>query len=134
MLATAPVAPPPVLLKYVLGIDIAKATFAACLGSIDAAQRLRLGKVAEFPNNAAGFDAVRRWLAAGQTEPERPRWFVVEATGVYYEELAYYLRPQQQARSVLLPHKGKHFARRTEQKSKTEALAARLLGRLGRER
>jgi transposase len=73
-------------------------------------------------------------VAAGPSGPERPLWFVVEATGVYYEELAYYLSAQQQALSVLLPHKVKHVARSTEQKSKTDALDARLLCRLGLER
>lgn len=125
---------PPVLLKYVVGIDIAKATFAACLGSIDTTQRLRLGKVAVFTNDAAGFEALQRWVAAGQGEPSCPLWYVVEATGVYYEELAYYLSARQQALSVLLPNKVKHFARSTEQKSKTDALDARLLCRLGLER
>ena len=71
---------------------------------------------------------------AHERQPERPLWFVVEATGVYYEELAYYFSAQQQALSVLLLNKVKHFARSTEQKSKTDALDARLLCRLGLER
>ncbi len=129
-----PTSSPPVLLKYVVGIDIAKATFAACLGSIDTTQHLRLGKVAVFANDAAGFEALQRWVAAGQKEPACPLWYVVEATGVYYEELAYSLSARQQALSVLLPNKVKHFARSTEQKSKTDALDARLLCRLGLER
>ena len=61
-------------------------------------------------------------------------WFVVEATGVYYEELAYFLTDNRQLLSVLLPNKVKHFARRTELKSKTDQLDARLLCRLGLER
>lgn len=117
-----------------VGIDIAKATFAACLGSIDTTQRLRLGKVVEFANDAAGFEALQEWVAATQAEAERPLWYVVEATGVYYEELAYYLSARQQALRVLLPNKVKHFAGSTEQKSKTDALDARLLCRLGLER
>lgn len=62
-----------------------------------------------------------------------PLWFVVEATGVYYEELAYFLA-EQQLLSVLLPNKGKHVARSTERKSKTDPLDVRLLCRLGLER
>lgn len=63
-----------------------------------------------------------------------PLWFVVEATGVYYEELAYFLADNQQLLSVLLPNKVKHFARSTELKSKTDQLNARLLCRLGLKR
>ena len=73
-------------------------------------------------------------MATGQAEAERPLWFVMEATGVYYEEPAYYLSAHQQALSVLLLNKVKHFARSTELKSKTDALDARLLCRLGLER
>ena len=53
---------------------------------------------------------------------------------VYYEELAYFLADNQQLLRVLLPNKAKHFARSTEQKSKTDQLDARLLCRLGLER
>lgn len=63
-----------------------------------------------------------------------PCWYVVEATGVYHEELAYFLADHRQALSVLLPHKVKHFAHSTQVKSKTDALDARLLCQLGLER
>ncbi|RTQ44595.1 IS110 family transposase, partial [Hymenobacter gummosus] len=120
-------------LKYVVGIDIAKDTFVACFGRIEASQQLRFGKQATFANTPAGFAALLAW-AAKQQGAAAPVWFVVEATGVYYEALAYYLADQQQALSVLLPNKVKHFAQSTEQKSKTDQLDARLLCRLGLER
>ena len=63
-----------------------------------------------------------------------PRWFVVEATEVYHEELAYFLADNQQVLSMLLPNKVEYFARSTEFKSKTDQLDARLLCRLGLER
>lgn len=128
--------PPPTapLLKYVVGIDIAKDTFVACLGSLDTAQGQRFyGKPTTFANDAAGFAALRAWVA-GRPQLAVPCGYAVEATGIYYEELAYYLADQQQALSVLLPHKVKHFARSTAVKSKTDALDARLLCQLGLER
>ena len=125
----SPIAP----LKYVVGIDIAKDTFVACFGRIEASQHLRFGKQASFANTAAGFEELPAWTAR-QQGGAAPRWFVVEATGVYYEELAYFLADNAQALSVLLPNKVKHFAQSTEQKSKTDQLDARLLCRLGLER
>lgn len=122
-------------LKYVVGIDLAKDTFVACLGSIDAAQRVHVaGKLAEFANDAAGFAALHRWVVTGQRQAGLPVSYVLEATGCYYEELAYYLDAQQLTVSVLLPQKVRHFALSTEVKSKTDALDARLLCRLGLER
>jgi len=126
---SSPTAP----LKYVVGIDIAKDTFVACCGRIEMSQHLRFGKEATFDNTAAGFAALLVWTAR-QQPAAAPLWFVVEATGVYYEELAYFLSDKQQTLSVLLPNKVKHFAQSTEQKSKTDQLDARLLCRLGLER
>ena len=128
------VAPPPVApLKYVVGIDIAKDTFVACFGHIDKSQHLSFGKETTFANTLAGFTALLVWTAKQQVVAA-PQWFVVEATGVYYEELAYFLADNEQVLSVLLPNKVKHFAQSTEQKSKTDQLDARLLCRLGLER
>lgn len=120
-------------LKYVVGIDIAKDTFVACFGRIEPSQQLRFGKEATFDNTLAGFAALLAW-SARQQAAAAPLWFVVEATGVYYEALAYFLSDNEQALSVLLPNKVKHFAQSTEQKSKTDQLDARLLCRLGLER
>ena len=84
--ATSPVTP----LKYVVGIDIAKDTFVACFGHIDKSQHLSFGKETTFANTLAGFTALLVWTAKQQIVAA-PQWFVVEATGVYYEELAYFL-------------------------------------------
>ncbi|NVO86842.1 IS110 family RNA-guided transposase [Hymenobacter terrestris] len=123
----------PAPLKYVVGIDIAKDTFVACFGRIDLHQHMSFGKEITFANTLAGFAALLAW-ASKQQGVDAPCWFVVEATGVYYEELAYFLADQAQALSVLLPNKVKHFAQSTEQKSKTDQLDARLLCRFGLER
>ena len=129
-----PAAPSPTApLKYVVGIDIAKDTFVACFGRIEASQQLRFGKQATFDNAPVGCAALLAWTVKQQSTTA-PLWFVVEATGVYYEELAYFLADNGQSLSVLLPNKAKHFAQSTELKSKTDQLDARLLCRLGLER
>ena len=131
MLAPIPLTTP---LKCVVGIDIAKDRFVACFGRIEASQQLRFGKETTFANSPTGFAALLAWIKPQQAALQVPLWFVVEATGVYYEQLAYFLSDNQQALSVLLPNKAKHFAQSTEQKSKTDQLDARLLCRLGLER
>lgn len=120
-------------LKYVVGIDIAKSSFVACLGQLNLNQQLSFSKEVTFENTLSGFTALLTWVGK-QQGPAVPRWFVVEATGVYYEELTYFLADHRQLLSVLLPNKVKHFARSTELKSKTDQLDARLLARLGLER
>lgn len=124
---------PLVPLKYVVGVDIAKDTFVACFGRIEVTQQVHFGKQATFPNTLVGFADLLNWTTRQQVSTA-PLWFIVEATGVYYEERAYFLADKSQALSVLLPNKAKHFAQSTEQKSKTDQLDARLLCRLGLER
>jgi transposase len=117
----------------VVGIDIAKDGFVACFGYSTLSQQLHFGRETTFVNSASGFAALLNWMAK-QHPSDSPCWFVVKATGVYYEELAYFLTNNQQLFNVILPNKVKHFARSTELKSKTDQLDARLLCRLGLEK
>ena len=77
-------------LKYVVGIDIAKSSFVACLGQVDGNQQWLFGKETTFENTPGGFASLLSWVARQQAAAV-PLWFVVEATGVYYEELADFL-------------------------------------------
>ncbi len=58
----------------------------------------------------------------------------MEATGVYYENLAYFLAEKSQVIHILLPNKTKHFAKSLEIKSKTDEIDARILAQIGLER
>ncbi|WP_162056157.1 IS110 family transposase, partial [Pontibacter pamirensis] len=69
-----------------------------------------------------------------QTTPALPVNFVMEATGIYYEPLAYHLHRIRQNVSVVLPNKVKHFGKSLNVKSKTDRIDARVIARLGAER
>jgi transposase len=58
----------------------------------------------------------------------------MEATGVYYENLAYFLLEKEEHVSVLLPNKSKSFARSLDIKTKTDKVDAAMLCRIGLER
>jgi len=60
---------------------------------------------------------------------------VMEATGVYYENLAYYLSDESQYKiSVLLPIKAKYYFKSLDLKTKTDKVDAQMLSQLGLER
>ncbi|MEZ4892765.1 MAG: hypothetical protein R2778_07080 [Saprospiraceae bacterium] len=61
-----------------------------------------------FANRLGGWKALESWIKRFST-PGVPLWLVMEATGVYYESIAYYLRLQQYQVSVLLPNKTKSY-------------------------
>lgn len=66
--------------------------------------------------------------------PKSPTVFLMEATGIYYEPLAYHLHRLNQEVCVVLPNKVKHYAKSLNVKSKTDALDARVIAQMGAER
>ena len=76
-------------IKQVIGINVSKDTFHVCLGSIDEAQCVKILKQSSFTNNEKGFKQLLSWKHKN-FEPDLPLCYVMEATGVYYENLAYF--------------------------------------------
>jgi transposase len=58
----------------------------------------------------------------------------MEATGVYYENLAYYLKDKGYRVTVLLPNKVKAFAKSLEGRSKTDVIDAKTMAQMALER
>jgi len=59
---------------------------------------------------------------------------VMEATGVYYEQLAHFLHEQQFQVAVVLPNKIRNYGNSLENKSKTDSLDAKTIARFSLER
>jgi len=122
-----------VLLSQCVGIDISKATFTACLckryqdGSID------LSEVVEFPNTKTGFNQLLKWQRKSFSK-EVPLSYVMEATGIYYEQLAYHLNKLKLHVSVVLPNKIVHYGKSLNVKTKTDVEDAKVISRFGAER
>jgi hypothetical protein len=58
----------------------------------------------------------------------------MEATGIYYESLAYHLSRLNLQVSVVLNNKVKHFSKSLNIKTKTDIVDARIIGKMGVER
>jgi transposase len=120
-------------IKQVIGIDVSKDDFHVCLGTIDESQIVRIVKQSSFANNAKGFKQLVTWKQKNMLK-EVNLWHVMEATGVYYESLAYFLAEVNEKLTVLLPNKSKHFAKSLDIKTKTDKVDAAMLCRIGLER
>jgi len=116
--------------KSSIGIDVGKDTVVCCKGSLKTNGQFSFGRPQTFPNSPEGFGQLADW--AGREEKETV--FVMEATGVYYENLAYWLDGRGRKLSVLLPGKVKHYGRSLNVKTKTDGVDAQLLSRMGLER
>lgn len=121
------------LIKQCVGIDISKESFTACVCSQLQNGEERLSQVRTFKNQKTGFNQLIKW-SRKITTPSKEVVFVMEATGVYYENLANHLYKLKQPVCVLLPNKVKHFAKSLNVKTKTDKVDARIIARMGAER
>ncbi|MDF2193793.1 IS110 family transposase [Paraflavitalea sp. CAU 1676] len=121
------------IIRQCVGIDIAKLSFTACLCRVQTDGRFELSEVVKFDNSKQGFNQLIKWVRK-QVDKLPQICFVMEATGIYYEPLAYHLTKLNQPVSVVLPNKVKHYAKSLNIKSKTDTLDARTIARMGAER
>jgi transposase len=117
---------------YVLGIDISMDDFHVCLKERDSSGRVRVLGSRTFSNTRGGFESLLVWL--NKFRGSDGVQCVMEATGSYYEELAYFLHGLGRHVCVVLPNKVKHFAKSLNVKSKTDKLDADTIAQVGIER
>jgi transposase len=116
----------------VVGLDIAKASFDAVLLLHDATSTMGLKpRYKRFPNTAAGFSALRQWLAHGlEQSMSEPRDLVhacMEATGPYFEALAVFLHEYGHTVSVVNPRRIQAYAQSKLLRTKTDRVDAHLI-------
>jgi transposase len=110
-------------LKYALGIDMAKNEFKACLSVIDIQQKVTVKASSSFANTPSGFQAFLQWVTKHGKEA-LPVLYLMEATGIYYEPLAWFFYQQGQAVTVILPNKAKKYLQSLGLKSKNDTIDA----------
>lgn len=119
-------------LKYSVGTDISKDKFDTCISVIDTEQRVKVVATRKFANTPAGFRDLLKWQKQKCKLPI-PVVLVMEATGVYYERLAWYLHRHEQYVSVVLPNKAKKYLQCLGLKSKNDSIDASGLAQMGAE-
>jgi len=120
-------------LKYAIGIDVSMKDFACCLTLINEEQDVKVKASHKFTNTTSGFKALWEWTGRHCKEV-LPIVFVMEATGVYHEQLAWFLNSKDQAVSILLPNKAKSYLKADGGKSKNDKSDARGLSKMGAEK
>lgn len=107
-----------------LGIDIAKASFEACLRLAGRTVR------GQFENTPAGFVKLDRWLAKRQVAQAH---VCLEATGRYSEAVAEHLHAAGHTVSVINPARLKAFGQASLTRTKTDQTDAALLAEFCRQ-
>lgn len=124
------------MVKLSVGIDIAKENFQACLMMRYADGRQVVLSNKSFGNRKSGFVALLSWVK--RCIPKGyvgiKTIYVMEATGVYYEQLSYFLSDQSLDISVQLANNVKNFGKSLNIKTKTDESDAQVIALMGIER
>ena len=116
-----------------MGIDVAQKELVVSLGRMheDLSTEIYAHKV--FPNTKNGFSTLVSWVQK-RVDPNIKVRYVMEATGVYHESLAYYLAQEDCEVSIVLPNKISNYFRTLEVKTITDKTASETIARFGLER
>src|SRR5690349_19606100 len=98
------------LIRQIVGIDVALLELVVCFGT--KYDDLSEGTFfhATFPNTVKGFQRMLQWVTTKCDESVEVN-YIMEATGVYHESLAYFLRDHNKLVSIILPNRISNFAR-----------------------
>ncbi len=122
-----------VLLKQTVGIDVAQNELVVSLGKMDEQINIEVYDYKVFPNTKKGFSSLVSWVNKQTSNTTEVR-YVMEATGVYHESLAYYLCSIQKQVSIILPNKISNYAKTLDIKTITDKSASQAIARFGLER
>jgi len=121
------------VIKQVLGIDVAQLELVVCLGRMYDTSQKELYGYKTFANTAKGFELLLSWTRK-LTQKDVDVLYVMEATGVYHERLAYFLKDHDQLVSIVVPNKISNYAKSLTIKTVTDKTASEAISQFGLDR
>jgi transposase len=121
------------IVKQVVGIDVAQKELVVSIGRMQADWSPQIYGHKTFPNTTKGFLALIMWVKQMVVADTELR-FVMEATGVYHESLAYFLEEKGYSLTIVLPNKISNYMRTLEIKTITDKTASEAIAMFGLER
>ncbi len=121
------------VVKQNVGIDVSKKELAVCLIFFLENLSIAIKGTRKFSNNKSGFKFMFEWVGR-KKDTSLPLHFTMEPTGVYHENLAYFLNDMEQLVHIVLGNKAKKYAESLNTNSKTDKLDSKALARMGIER
>lgn len=119
--------------KACVGIDVSMDDFHVCLKIRNQDHKETIKGTRTFKNTENGFESFYSWLSDKKVTHYEVI-FVMEATGVYYENLAYFLTSKKQKVHMALPNKISNYIKSLNIKSKTDKIDSKLIASYGLER
>lgn len=121
-------------IAHSIGIDVSKDSLHCCCSYQQENRDIKIKSSQSFKNEPEGFKKLYNWLKKWQIA-NMELSVVMEATGVYHENLAYFLSDQKDLKvCILLPNMVKAFAKSLNAKSKNDKADSMVLAQMGVER
>jgi len=121
------------ILKQVAGIDVAQKELVVSLGRMYDDLTTQICAFKTFSNDLKGYIDLRAWVDR-LSEQQVITGYVMEATGVYHESLAYFLADKGLAVSIVLPNKISNYLRTLEVKTITDKTSSEAIALFGLQR
>ncbi|QQS30964.1 MAG: IS110 family transposase [Sphingobacteriales bacterium] len=121
--------------KEVIGIDVSSKSHSVRIGyKLPIEETVHIGEEKTFANDDQGHEALLAYVTKFTHPDCTNRVFVMEATGIYHEDLAYYLDKSGAFVTVVLPSRAMAYKKSENVLSKTDGIDARLLVKMGLEK
>jgi transposase len=117
-------------IKQTAGIDCGLQELVVSLGLLTSNGNFICKLTKVFANTSKGFEQLLQWIAEVSSK-EITVLYVMEATGVYHEKLAYYLIANNCRISIVLPNKVNAFAKTCTSKKQDDQQASKVLAEFG---
>jgi transposase len=121
------------IVKQVCGLDVAQKELVVTVGRVFEDFNLELFAYKVFANNPTGFKQLLKWVKS-LCYADVSVSYVMEATGVYHEKLAYFLHQQNKYVVIVLPNKISNYFRTLDVRTITYKTASEAIARFGLER
>lgn len=121
-------------IKQSLAFDVDSKELKVCFQILEEDLSIKIKGSRKFKNNATGFKNLKQWSEKKRTA-DLPVHVIMEATGVYYENVAYFFNDlESYIVHVVLANVSNAYFKSLNLKSKTDEIDARALAQLGLER
>lgn len=122
------------IIKQNLGMDVDSKTLKVSFQVLMSDLSIKIKGSRTFKNTLKGFKDLEEWIGKKRSEGLVVD-ITMEATGVYYENVAYYFESKDAYDiHVVLPNTSKAYLKSLNLKSKTDEIDAKALGQMGLER
>ena len=119
--------------RIAVGLDIGKDYIDVCIKYQDSSTNVTIKGTRKFNNTPKGRESIVNYLKK-KLLPNVDHLVILEATGVYYENIAHLLTNSGYNLTVVLPKRSAYFAKSDNQKTKNDKEDSKMLAQMGLEK